>query len=346
MTGNSRPRLLVFIVAYNAEKTIQQTLRRIPARLLHDYDVEVLVIDDSSTDQTFDRGESAPRRGAAIHADGAFQSRKSGLRRQSEDRFSLRDPERGFDFVALIHGDGQYAPECLPELIEPLAIRAGRRRLRVADDRQRATRGVAGCRSTSSSATGFSRRVQNRLLRASLSEWHSGYRLYSTAALRRIPFHLNSNVFHFDTEIIIQLLCRPDCAIARNPDSDLLRRRNLARERIRVREGRCDGVSQGPGAGVVDFLRSQVRLPPGRARRSPVRAEVRFREHAHAGARSDSSREPGCSTSDAPAATWVTRCARAAATRPGSTRCRSTSDSRSTHSTCHDLNRASVSAGL
>ena len=57
MTGNPRQRLLVFIVAYNAEKTIQQTLGRIPARLLHDYDVEVLVIDDSSTDQTFDQGE-------------------------------------------------------------------------------------------------------------------------------------------------------------------------------------------------------------------------------------------------------------------------------------------------
>ena len=53
----SRQRLLVFIVAYNAEKTIQPTLQRIPARLLNDYEVEVLVIDDSSTDRTFDHGE-------------------------------------------------------------------------------------------------------------------------------------------------------------------------------------------------------------------------------------------------------------------------------------------------
>jgi len=48
--------------------------------------------------------------------------------------------------------------------------------------------------------------IQNRLLRSSLSEFHSGYRIYSTAALQRIPFHLNDNAFHFDTEIIIQLL--------------------------------------------------------------------------------------------------------------------------------------------
>ena len=47
---------------------------------------------------------------------------------------------------------------------------------------------------------------QNRILRTHFTEFHSGYRVYSIAALRRIPFDLNTNVFHFDTEIIIQLL--------------------------------------------------------------------------------------------------------------------------------------------
>jgi 2-polyprenyl-3-methyl-5-hydroxy-6-metoxy-1,4-benzoquinol methylase len=44
------------------------------------------------------------------------------------------------------------------------------------------------------------------MLRANLSEFHSGYRVYATDALKRIPFDLNTNDFHFDTEIIIQLL--------------------------------------------------------------------------------------------------------------------------------------------
>ena len=48
--------------------------------------------------------------------------------------------------------------------------------------------------------------IQNRLLHTSLSEFHSGYRLYSVAALAGIPFERNTNDFHFDTEIIIQLL--------------------------------------------------------------------------------------------------------------------------------------------
>ena len=47
---------------------------------------------------------------------------------------------------------------------------------------------------------------QNRMLGASLSEFHSGYRVYSVAALKKVPFELNTNDFHFDTEIIIQFL--------------------------------------------------------------------------------------------------------------------------------------------
>ena len=47
---------------------------------------------------------------------------------------------------------------------------------------------------------------QNRVLRSRLSEFHTGYKACTVAALRGIPFDLNSNVFHFDTEIIIQFL--------------------------------------------------------------------------------------------------------------------------------------------
>ena len=47
---------------------------------------------------------------------------------------------------------------------------------------------------------------QNRMLGSNLSEFHSGYRVYSTAALKQIPFERNSDDFHFDTEIIIQLV--------------------------------------------------------------------------------------------------------------------------------------------
>ena len=120
MTGNPRQRLLVFIVAYNAEKTIQQTLGRIPARLLHDYDVEVLVIDDSSTDQTFDQGEVLRRdQTLPFTLSVLFNPENQGYGGNQKIGFHYAI-QYGFDFVALIHGDGQYAPECIPSLLQPL----------------------------------------------------------------------------------------------------------------------------------------------------------------------------------------------------------------------------------
>jgi glycosyltransferase involved in cell wall biosynthesis len=55
VTGTSRPRLLVFIVAFNAARTINSVLSRIPASICEKYEVEVLVIDDASSDETFER---------------------------------------------------------------------------------------------------------------------------------------------------------------------------------------------------------------------------------------------------------------------------------------------------
>jgi SAM-dependent methyltransferase len=58
--------------------------------------------------------------------------------------------------------------------------------------------------------------IQNRLLGTRLSEFHSGYRAYSVKALASLPFQFNTNDFHFDTEIIIQLLLR-GCRIREVP---------------------------------------------------------------------------------------------------------------------------------
>ena len=53
-----RLRLLILIVAYNAESTLTPVLDRLPAAVLRDYDCEVLVIDDASDDGTFEHGLS------------------------------------------------------------------------------------------------------------------------------------------------------------------------------------------------------------------------------------------------------------------------------------------------
>jgi glycosyltransferase involved in cell wall biosynthesis len=202
MSSAARPRLLIFVVAYNAERTIEDVLTRIPPELAELYEVEVLVIDDSSRDRTFERGEDA-REGLPFRLHVLYNPVNQGYggNQKIGFHFAIR---RGFDFVALLHGDGQYAPECLPDLVRPLA--------------QNEADAVFGSRMLGGRAleggmplykfvgNRILTRMQNRLLRARLSEFHSGYRVYSVRGLERIPFDLNTNDFHFDTEIIIQLL--------------------------------------------------------------------------------------------------------------------------------------------
>jgi glycosyltransferase involved in cell wall biosynthesis len=200
-----RPRLLVFIVAYEAEATIEQVLRRIPASLDALAEVEILVIDDASSDRTVALADAMRAAGTLpfpleVRANAVNQG--YGGNQKIGFRLAI---ERGFDVVALIHGDGQYAPEMLPTLARPLIDGAadavmGSRIM----TRGGARRGgmplykLVGNRILTA--------LQNRLLGARLSEYHSGYRLYGTEALKRIPFTLAADGFHFDTEIIIQLL--------------------------------------------------------------------------------------------------------------------------------------------
>jgi len=199
-----RLRVLIFIVAYNAERTIVRTLTRIPPALLEQYDVEVLVIDDASQDRTFESGRSIAQDTFPFALTVLTNPVNQGYGGNQKIGFHYAI-ERGFDIVALVHGDGQYAPECLPQLIEPLArgdadAVFGSRML---DKSSARSGGMPLYKFLGNQILTF---CQNHLLGARLSEFHSGYRIYATAALRRIPFDLNSNAFDFDTEIIIQLL--------------------------------------------------------------------------------------------------------------------------------------------
>ena len=201
----SQLRLLIFIVAYNAEKTIQSVLSRIPESLANQYDAEVLIIDDASVDDTFAIAEQFKARTnfpfklnilANQHNQGYGGNQKLGF------HYAI---ENNFDIVALVHGDGQYAPEALPQLLKPIA-----------DDKADAVFGSRMLSVFGALKGGMplykyvGNRIltlfQNVLLQTSLSEFHSGYRIYSVNALKKVPFSYNTNQFHFDTEIIIQLL--------------------------------------------------------------------------------------------------------------------------------------------
>ena len=200
-----KKRVLIFIVAYHAETTIANVVRRIPAPLLEQYDFELLIIDDSSKDKTFELSHELSQRPDIpfkIHVLFNPANQGYGGNQKLGYRYAI---DHGYDYVALLHGDGQYAPECLPELLQPL-VHDGAAAVfgsRLLTPRGALKGGMPLYKFVGNRILTF---IQNRLLRTKLSEFHSGYRIYAVNALRSIPFERNSNGFHFDTEIIIQLV--------------------------------------------------------------------------------------------------------------------------------------------
>ena len=201
----TKKKLLIFVVAYNAEKTIKSVLHRIPISLGQNYETQVLVIDDASKDCTVDRCEVIKRNcniPFKIHLLVNPENQGYGGNQKIGFQFAIKE---NFHFVALIHGDGQYAPEYLPKLLEPLATNQADA---VFGSRMLTKFGAikGGMPLYKYLGNKILSNFQNWILRSHFSEFHSGYRIYSVKALKSIPFDLNTNDFHFDTQIIIQML--------------------------------------------------------------------------------------------------------------------------------------------
>lgn len=198
-------RILIFIVAYNAEKHIENVLARIPEKIWHpdDYEVEILIIDDGSSDHTAEVGSAfSQKTGRPVHIMRNPVNQGYGGNQKIGYTYAI---EKNFDIVVLLHGDGQYPPEKLPELLAPLMENKadavfGSRMLRKCDALKGGMPFYKFCGNIILTT------LQNWLLGTRLSELHTGYRAYSTSALKRIPFQYNSNNFDYDTDIIIQLV--------------------------------------------------------------------------------------------------------------------------------------------
>ena len=197
-------RLLILIVAYEAEGTLKDVLDRIPQQVLDAYDVEVLVVDDASTDRTFLIGNEYRIAHPEMPLTVLRNEYNQGYGGNQKIGYAYA-ATHGFDYVALIHGDGQYAPEELGRLLEPLVHDGadavlGSRMMQ----RGRALRG--GMPLYKYVGNRILTTVQNVLTRSKLTEYHSGYRVYRVAALEETHYRINTNDFHFDTQIILQLM--------------------------------------------------------------------------------------------------------------------------------------------
>jgi 2-polyprenyl-3-methyl-5-hydroxy-6-metoxy-1,4-benzoquinol methylase len=202
--GADFPRIAVFIVSYNDSHRLVETIKRIPTELL-DVIQEIFVFDDFSTDDTHQLAEDLARTEPWAGKLKVYRNpRRYGYGGNQKVGFTYAI-EQGFDYVVLLHGDGKYAPESLPDLLAPVLhngqqVVFGSRmfsKYKALEDGMPLVKWLGNI-----VLTGF----LNTVLGMRLREFHSGYRLYSTAVLKRVPFEQNSDGFHFDTQIIIQ--CR------------------------------------------------------------------------------------------------------------------------------------------
>jgi len=184
-------KIIAVLPAYNAVKTLTQTLGDIPRTWVDD----IILVDDASTDGTPELARSLGLT-TIVHP----KNRGYGGNQKTCYDAAL---EHGADIVIMVHPDHQYDPTLIPTLIGPIARGEadavfGSRMLR----RGEALKGgmpywkyVANITLTL---------IENAVLGLRLSEYHSGFRAYRSSALRTLRYHDNSDNFVFDTEIIVQ----------------------------------------------------------------------------------------------------------------------------------------------
>jgi glycosyltransferase involved in cell wall biosynthesis len=182
-------RIAVVMPAYNAEKTLEQTVRELSDVV----DVKILV-DDSSKDNTAELS-----RGLGIHTFVHEANFGYGRNQQTCYREALA---AGADIVVMLHPDYQYTPTLVPAMAGMIAsgvydMVLGSRILGAG-----ALKG--GMPFYKYVANRFLTAFQNLFLGVKLSEYHTGFRAFSRQLLETLPLLENSDDFVFDNQMIAQ----------------------------------------------------------------------------------------------------------------------------------------------
>jgi glycosyltransferase involved in cell wall biosynthesis len=187
----------IVMPAYNAAGVLAATVKRVPAEFFRRGGI-LMIVNDASPDET---GAVADRLAAenpsvrvVHHAknQGYGGAQKSGLNE------GLRLGCRGF---AVVHADGQYAPELVLDLLAPI--------LSGEADVVQGSRMLGG--KALSGGMPMTRYLANRGLTileniafgTRMAEFHSGYMLYSRRLLEALPYDALQSNFNFDAEIIL-----------------------------------------------------------------------------------------------------------------------------------------------
>ena len=189
----SRPpgKVIVVMPAMNAAATLRQTVASIPREWVD----EVILVDDHSTDETVELARTLP-----LHL--VWHPHNAGYGANQKTCY-LEALQRGADAVVMLHPDGQYEPELIPRMVEP--ILADRADLvlgsRFAEPGMALRNGMPRWKYV---ANRFLTTAENAVMGQRLTEAHTGYRAYSRRLLLTVPFLRNSLDFAFDSELLMQ----------------------------------------------------------------------------------------------------------------------------------------------
>ena len=195
LAGQSMKRKVVVVMpAYNAEGTLRKTYDEVVASNCVD---EVILVDDSSSDATFEIAQSLPDTIVVRHD----QNRGYGANQKTCYKTALA---RNADIIVMVHPDYQYTPRLIPSMVA--LIDSGLYECVLAS---RILGGYAlknGMPVWRYAANRILTLVQNVFLTAKLSEYHTGYRAFSRTLLEKLPLDANSDDFVFDNQMLVQIL--------------------------------------------------------------------------------------------------------------------------------------------
>jgi glycosyltransferase involved in cell wall biosynthesis len=187
-------KVIVVMPAYNAAKTLRKTYDEVMDQGIVDL---VVLVDDGSRDETVSIAKTLPNAIVYIH------ERNKGYGANQKTCYNLALKEGG-DIIIMVHPDYQYTPKLIPAMASMIGNGLYHCVLG-----SRILGGYAlkgGMPIWKYIANRFLTLVENILLRAKLSEYHTGYRAFSRELLEQLPLKANSDDFVFDNQMLAQII--------------------------------------------------------------------------------------------------------------------------------------------
>lgn len=185
-------RVAVVLPAYNASRTLERTYAEIDFAIVDD----VILVDDCSQDETSELSRRLGIYTTRHESNGGY-----GANQKTCYRLAL---ERGADIVVMLHPDYQYSPRLLAAMAGMIA--SGHYDAVFASRILGNGALKGGMPLYKYVANRALTAIQNMLMGAKLSEYHTGYRAWSRKVLETLPLHACSDDFVFDNQMIAQTM--------------------------------------------------------------------------------------------------------------------------------------------